>query len=135
MSAATQSYDQIVEQRRALRIPPYFTLADVGFDGPWITPYQKTSRSPDGPVLVALHWLDAPSIEQNRPILNELGYLPGIRFNNVLDLALKARRLTRKDIYVTQVFQLIPRTRSQRIPPVSPPRIHCVRWTPTRQSP
>jgi hypothetical protein len=86
------AYDWIVEQRRALRIPPYFTLADVGFDGPWVTPYQKKSRSWDGPALVALHWLDASSIELKRSILNELGYLPGICFNEVLDMGLKARR-------------------------------------------
>src|SRR4051812_45622193 len=101
----TIAYDWIIEQRRALRIQPYYTLADVGFEGPWVTPYQKKSRSPDGPVLVALHWLDAPSIELNRPILDELGYLPGIRFNNVLDLALRQCRLTRESIYVTQAFQ------------------------------
>jgi hypothetical protein len=96
---------------------PYFTLADVGFDGPWVTPYQKKSRSWDGPALVALHWLDASSIELKRSILNELGYLPGICFNEVLDMGLKARSLTREAIYVTQAFQLIPRTRSERIPP------------------
>jgi hypothetical protein len=115
-ASASITYDWIVEQRRALRIPPYLTLADVGFDGPWVSPYQKTSRSPDGPVLVALHWLDAHSIESNRAILSEMGFLPGIRFNNVLDQALHACGLTRDKIYVTQAFQSIPRTRSEHIP-------------------
>ena len=110
------TYDWIVQQRRAFRLDSYHTLADVGFDGPWVTPYQKTSRSPDGPVVVALHWLDAPSIELHRATLQERGYLPGIRFNDVLDLALLARNLSRDAIYVTQAFHLIPRTRSQRIP-------------------
>src|SRR5205807_531932 len=99
-------------RRRRLCVPPYRTLADVGFDGPWVTPYQITSCSPDGPVLVALHWLDRPSIEAHRAELRRCGYLPGIRFNRVLDLALGARRLTRAGIYVTQAFHLVPDTRS-----------------------
>jgi hypothetical protein len=55
-------YQEIIDRRRALIIEPYKSLAAVGFDGPWVTPYQITSRSPVGPVLVALHWLDEPSI-------------------------------------------------------------------------
>jgi hypothetical protein len=109
-------YAAVVGRRRALRIPPYRTLADVGFDGPWVTPYQISSRSADGPVLVALHWLDAPSIDQHRRVLEQHGYLPGLRFNRVLDLALAARGLRRCDIYVTQAFHLVPDGRSERIP-------------------
>jgi hypothetical protein len=55
-------YQEIVDRRRALEIKPYKSLAEVGFDGPWVTPNQITSRSSEGPVLVALHWLDEPSI-------------------------------------------------------------------------
>jgi hypothetical protein len=113
----TASYEWIVEQRRALRIEGYRTLAEVGFEGPWVTPYQKTSCSMDGPVLVALHWLDWPSIDANRTELNKRGYLRGIRFNNVLGRVLQKRCLAREDIYVTQAFHLIPRTRSERISP------------------
>jgi hypothetical protein len=49
-------YQEIIECRRRLSIAPYKSLADVEFDGPWVTPYQISSKSPDGPVLVALLW-------------------------------------------------------------------------------
>jgi len=98
-----------------LKIEPYKSQAEVGFDGPWVTPYQITSKSSEGPVLVALHWLDASSILRERPTLQELGYLPNIRFNAVIDAALARQGLSRSDIYVTQTFHLVPRTRSERI--------------------
>jgi hypothetical protein len=108
-------YQEIVERRRALVIEPYKSLAEVGFDGPWVTPYQITSKSAEGPVLVALHWLDESSILSERPTLQELGYLPNIRFNTVIDAALARQGLSRLDIYVTQTFHLVPRKRSERI--------------------
>ena len=108
-------YQEIVERRRALVIEPYKSLAEVGFDGPWVTPYQITSKSAEGPVLVALHWLDESSILSERPTLQELGYLPNIRFNTVIDAALAHQGLKRSDIYVTQTFHLVPRHRSERI--------------------
>jgi hypothetical protein len=108
-------YQEIVERRRELVIEPYKSLAEVGFDGPWVTPYQITSKSSEGPVLVALHWLDESSIQRERPTLQDLGYLPKIRFNAVIDAALARKGLSRSDIYVTQTFHLIPRTRSERI--------------------
>jgi hypothetical protein len=106
-------YQEIIERRRALRIEPFKSLAEVGFDGPWVTPYQITS--PKGPVLVALHWLDESSILTERATLRDLGYLPSIRFNAVIDAALARSGLSRSDIYVTQTFHLIPRARSERI--------------------
>jgi hypothetical protein len=72
-------YQEIIECRRRLSIASYKSLADVGFDGPWVTPYQISSKSPDGPVLVALHWLDEHTVKDQRTILVELGYLPDIR--------------------------------------------------------
>jgi hypothetical protein len=108
-------YQEIVDRRRALIIEPFKSLAEVGFDGPWVTPYQITSKSSEGPVLVALHWLDESSIQRERPTLQDLGYLPKIRFNAVIDAALARKGLSRSDIYVTQTFHLIPRTRSERI--------------------
>jgi hypothetical protein len=108
-------YQEIVERRRALVIEPYKSLTEVGFDGPWVTPYQITSKSAEGPVLVALHWLDESSILSERPTLQELGYLPNIRFNTVIDAALARQGLSRLDIYVTQTFHLVPRKRSERI--------------------
>lgn len=66
-------------------------------------------------MLVALHWLDEPSILSERTMLQNLGYLPNIRFNVVIDAALARQGLSRSDIYVTQTFHLIPEKRSQRI--------------------
>ena len=108
-------YQEIIDRRRALAIEPFKSLAEVGFDGPWVTPYQITSKSAHGPVLVALHWLDESSILQEQATLQRLGYLPSIRFNTVIDAALVRQGLGRPDIYVTQTFHLIPRTRSERI--------------------
>jgi hypothetical protein len=62
-------YQEIVERRRALVIGPYKSLAEAGFDGPWVTLYQITSKSAEGLVLVALHWLDESSILSERPTL------------------------------------------------------------------
>jgi hypothetical protein len=108
-------YQEIIDRRRALVIEPYKSLAEVGFDGAWVSPYQITSKSPDGPVLVALHWLDEPSILRERATLQSFGYLPNIRFNSVIDEALARQGLSRSEIYVTQTFHLVPRTRSERI--------------------
>ena len=96
-------------------IEPFKSLAEVGFDGPWVTPYQISSKSSEGPLLVALHWLDESSILRERTTLQNLGYLPNIRFNKVIDAALARQGLSRSDIYVTQTFHLIPRKRSERI--------------------
>jgi hypothetical protein len=87
-----------------------------GLDGHWVTPYQIFSKSPDGPALVALHWLEEETIRVQRPVLEKFGYLPDIRFNTVIDMALKRQGLKRSDIYVTQTFHLIPQGRSERIP-------------------
>lgn len=113
---ADLDYLEIVERRRALVIEPFKSLTDVGFDGPWVTPYQISSRSPDGPALVALHWLEEETIEVQRTVLEKFGYLPDIRFNTVIDMALQRQGLNRSDIYVTQTFHLIPKGRSERIP-------------------
>ena len=55
------TYLEIIERRRALRIPGYATLSEAGFHGEYVTPYQIFSRSPDGPVLVAFNWFDFDS--------------------------------------------------------------------------
>jgi hypothetical protein len=72
-------YQEIIHRRRAMKIEPFKSLAEVGFDGPWVTLYQITSKSSEGPVLVALHWLDESSILKERATLQNLGYLPNIR--------------------------------------------------------
>jgi len=37
------SYNEIVENRRTFSLLGYSSLADVGFDGDWVTPYQMSS--------------------------------------------------------------------------------------------
>jgi len=115
MSSLT-SYLHVIERRRALEIPGYATLADVGFDGDYVSPYQIQSRSDEGPIVIAYNWLDVPSIKLHREILQKLGYLPVITFNKVMDRALDLAGLKRSQIYVTQAFHLLPQTRSQYIP-------------------
>jgi hypothetical protein len=112
-------YDEIVALRRGLKeVDGYKTLAQVGFDWPWVTPYQKASCSPDGPVLVAYNWLDVESVDEHRDVLELHGYLPCMAFNRVLKLALKKAGMCRGQIYVTQAFHLLPiKGRSTRIPP------------------
>ena len=67
-------------------------------------------------MLVATHWLDAPSVNKHRDVLKRKGYLPHIPFNKVVTLALEQARLTRADVYVTQAFHLLPHTRSEQVP-------------------
>jgi hypothetical protein len=109
------TYEEIVVRRRALTIQGYNTLSDLGFDGPWVTPYQMTSRAPDGPVLVAYHWLDAPSVAEYRDVLARLGYLPHMPFNKVIEAALRLSGTRRDQLYVTQAFHLLPATRSASV--------------------
>ncbi len=109
---------EIIARRRQFRIPGYGykALDDVGFDGEWVTPYQMESNSETGPVLVALHWVDWPSVNDHRDMLEQHGYLPDMLFNKVIDRALTQAGLCRKDIYVTQAFHLLPDKRSKTIP-------------------
>ena len=65
--------------------------ADVGFDGDWVTPYQISSSSAHGPVLVALHWLDEGSIDASKVVLQRLGFLPDLKFDELLDVVLSRR--------------------------------------------
>jgi hypothetical protein len=109
------TYLDIVERRRELKIDGYKTLADAGFHGQYVSPYQISSNSPDGPVLVAYNWFDFPSATENREVLKRLGYMPGIRFNKVMDLALGIAKMVRSDLYVTQAFHLLPAERSEKI--------------------
>jgi hypothetical protein len=110
------SYAGLIKARRALQAPPRFaTLAQVKFEGEWITPYQIRSRSPNGPALVAHHWLDAPSVDRYRHELTD-GFLPRMAFNKVLERALELCGLRREDIYVTQALHLLPPKRCRTIP-------------------
>ena len=112
---ADARYAGLVEARRALRIPGYATFADVGLDGPWTTPYQIASGSADGPVLLTYNYLDTPSARRHRAQLLAQGFLPGMPFNTVLDMALAQCGLKRSDLYVTHAFHLLPATRSASI--------------------
>jgi hypothetical protein len=109
------TYQQIIERRRALRIGNYATLADVGFDGDWVTPYQISSHALMGPVLVAYNWFDVPALNANRETLTKYGYMSGILFNKVIENALQIVGMNRSDIYVTQAFHLLPMKRSEKI--------------------
>ena len=112
----------IVARRRELQVPDQFqeqwvTLADVCFEGNWVSPIQKISNSTKGPVLVGKHWIDAASVNQHRAILECLGYLPAIRFNRTLDQILEDVGHARKDIYITQACHFLPRDdRRRRVP-------------------
>lgn len=65
----------------------------------------------------AVHtWLYAPSVERHRDVLKEGVYLTEMPFNRVVDAALELCGLRRKDLYVTQAFHLLPRTRSAAAP-------------------
>jgi hypothetical protein len=66
------------------------------------------SCSSDGPVLVGDNWLDVPSVHGNEHVLRQLGYLPGLKFNVVMNHALELAGLGRSQIYVTQAFHLLP---------------------------
>lgn len=100
-------YEQLLERRRALRNPKFKTLADVGFDWDVVTPLQRLSRAPHGPVLLFNNWFDAESAVRLRDQLHR-GYMPGIPTNRVIDLALSAVGLSREDVYMTQAFHLLP---------------------------
>ncbi len=110
------SYEDLVQARRALSIEGYRSFADVGLDGPWITPYHLASSAPDGPVLLTFNYLDAPSALHHQAELRQHGYLGGMPFNRVLDLALAACGQTRADLYVTHAFHLLPASRSAAVP-------------------
>jgi hypothetical protein len=97
-------------------LPGYTSLSEVGLDGEYVSPLQIVSRSFSVPVLIAYNWFDAPSAIQNRTVLQELGYMPGIPFNVVLDKALSLCGLKRSELYMTQAFHLLPGVRSGRIP-------------------
>ncbi len=114
--------EDIIERRRSLQVPDEFqdewmTLADVGFDGEWVSPIQKISNSMRGPVLVAKHWLDAESVDLNREVLECLGYLPGNRFNQSLNRALANVGKARGDVYITQACHFLPKDdKRKRVP-------------------
>ena len=109
-------FEAVVAARRSLHLPGYASYADVGLDGPWVTPYQIASASLTGPVLLTYNYLDAPTAHAHRATLRAIGYLPDMPFNRVLDLALSATGLTQADLYVTHAFHLLPDRRSAAIP-------------------
>ena len=55
-------------------------------------------------------------MDDSPEVLKQMGYLPSMDFNKVVDLALEKAGLKRKDIYVTQAFHLLPQQRSKYIP-------------------
>jgi hypothetical protein len=105
-----------IARRRSLAIDGYKSLADIGFDGDFVSPLQISAGSAVGPVLVAYNWFDAPSAIKQLPVLRQFGYMPGIPFNRVMDRAFELAGLARNDVYMTQAFHLLPSMRSERIP-------------------
>jgi len=120
MTAAEREaqYARAIAARRAFALPGYATLADVGMEGAYVSPIQLTSGNLAGPMLISKDWLDAPSAQANAARLRQTGYLPEIPFNRVLDGALAQLGLTRGDVYISPIFQLLPDRRSSQIPAV-----------------
>lgn len=110
-----EQYRDAVERRRAFSLPGYRTLAEIGFDGDYVSPVQISSGNLEGPMLITKGWFDAPSAIANRSVLLEKGYMPGIPFNHVIGRALALVGLTRADIYITPVFKLLTPVRSHPI--------------------
>ncbi len=106
------AYRDAVRRRRSFSRDGFATLADAGFDGEYVSPIQISSGNLEGPILVAKDWFDLPSAIQNREVLLRLGYMPGIKYNNVLDLAFELAGIERADVYLTQAFHLLVPTRS-----------------------
>ncbi|MDE3257707.1 MAG: hypothetical protein OYM47_07745 [Gemmatimonadota bacterium] len=112
------SRKELIARRRAFNIPGfgYKTLAEVGLDGDYVSPIQKTSNSTTGPILIGKHWNSAKNALQKRDLLVEFGYDVFSRFNKVLDEALKCAGMGRANVYITQAFHLLPGTdKSQSI--------------------
>nr|WP_255599291.1 hypothetical protein [Hasllibacter sp. MH4015] len=97
-------------------MPGYATLAECGFDGAYVSPIQMSSGSADGPLLMSKDWLDAPTARAAPAPLRDIGYLPSMPFNKVLDAALNMAGLRRGDIYIAPVFCLLPPVRSHALP-------------------
>ena len=120
-SAFKDNYKRNIERRRRFSLPGYKSLADVGFDGEYVTPTQIEACSETGVCLVSHNWFDVKSVEEHSrnsekyQSLKEKGYDESIPFNRVLDLALNKVGIRREDTYMTQVFHLLPP--SQKEPP------------------
>ena len=110
------TYDRAIAARRAFRLPGYPTLAEAGFDGPYVSPIQMTSGCLTGPLLISKDWLDAPSVAAHAGELRRTGYLATNPFNRVVDKVLALVGLTRAEIYITPVFHLLTPRRSSQIP-------------------
>lgn len=111
-----ETYDRLIATRRGLEAPGFAGYADVGCDGPFITPYHLTCGNRAGPVLISYNWLDAPTARTHAATLQKIGHLPAMLFNRVLDAALALARLTREGIYLTHASHLLPATRSGSLP-------------------
>lgn len=67
-------------------------------------------------MLITKDWFDAPSAIANKTTLKKLGFMPDIPFNRVIDLALGFVGLSRSNIYISPVFDLLTPVRSHAIP-------------------
>ena len=113
---STPHYRACVERRRQFSLSGYPSFADVGLEGEWTTPYHISGCSGSGPVLLSYNYLDAPSAIAHRDKLLKHGFIATMPFNRVLDMALLRLKRSRRDLYLTHTFHLLPQTRSQTIP-------------------
>ena len=119
-SAFEDNYKRNIERRRGFSLPGYKSLADVGFDGEYVTPTQIKARSETGICLVSHNWFDVKSVEEysldpkKYQSLKEEGYAKSIPFNRVLDIVLYKIGVRREDTYMTQVFHLLPATQEKQ---------------------
>ncbi|TGQ90151.1 hypothetical protein EN851_21300 [Mesorhizobium sp. M8A.F.Ca.ET.208.01.1.1] len=88
------------------------TLSQAGWDGNYVVPNQRVSRSLSGPVILLNNWFGWQELELLSPermtFVRKLGYLPDIPTNRWLDRALEIVGMTRQDIYVTQACVFLP---------------------------
>ncbi len=110
------AYADAVARRRSFRLDGYTTLAEAGFDGPYVSPIQMSSGALNGPLLMSKDWLDAPTARLRRADLAATGYIADMPFNRVLDRALARIGMTRADIHVAPVFCLLVPERSFALP-------------------
>ena len=122
-SAFKDNYKRNIERRRKFSLPGYKSLADVGFDGEYVTPTQIEACSETGVCLVSHNWFDVKSVERysldtpKYQLLKRKGYDELIPFNRVLDIVLDKVGIRREDTYMTQVFHLLPATQEKKDAP------------------
>ncbi|MEI9419322.1 hypothetical protein [Mesorhizobium sp. Cs1321R2N1] len=122
MALTEAQYRRAIQARRALAVEDCSaaasghmrTLSEAGWDGNYVVPNQRVSRSLSGPVILLNNWFGWQELDLLSParmtIVRKLGYLPDIPTNRWLDRALEIVGTTRQEIYITQVCVFLPPT-------------------------